>query len=77
MQSTGEDQTTQIAEVQYLMGKIESSNLPSQLKEQANVMLKRVRRMARQGRASNEYEYVARYIDWTLRVPWYRITRTT
>lgn len=75
MQSTGEDQTTQIAEVQYLMGKIESSNLPAQLKDQANVMLRRVRRMARQGRASNEYEYVARYIDWILRVPWYRITK--
>ena len=71
----GEDQTTQIAEVQYLMRKVEEANIPNELKEQASVMLKRIRRMARQGRPSTEYEYVARYIDWILRVPWYTVTQ--
>ncbi len=65
-----EDQTTQIAEIQYLIKKIEKATIPEKLKEILDVMVKRIRRMARQGKDSSEYEPIAKYIDWCLRIPW-------
>jgi len=68
-------QTTQLAEVDYLLEKIEKQKLPEELKENIDVMLSRVRRMARQGRGSEEYEFTARYVDWAMRIPWYARTK--
>lgn len=66
------EQTTQLSEVLYLIKKVESVNIPADLKEKIDVKLKRLRRMARQGQMSGEYESVAKYIDWCIRVPWFR-----
>ncbi len=68
------DQTTQLAEVEYLLRKLEGAVIPEGLKEKIDLMLKRLRRMARQGQASGEYEAIAKYIDWALAVPWGRYT---
>ncbi len=64
------EQTTQLGEVTFLLKKLEGSNLPPGLREKIDVMLKRLRRMARQGLAAGEYEAVAKYIDWSLSIPW-------
>ncbi len=72
---TAADQTTQLAEVLYLKKKLEGAQIPEGLKEKIDVMLKRLRRMARQGQSSGEYESVAKYIDWSLSVPWSKYTQ--
>lgn len=66
------EQTTQLAEVLYLLKKLEGARLPERLREKIDLMLKRLRRMARQGLAAGEYEAVAKYIDWCLSIPWDR-----
>lgn len=63
-------QTTQLAEVEFLMKKLENAVLPDGLKEKIDLMLKRMRRMARQGQQAGEYEQLAKYIDWCVAVPW-------
>lgn len=68
--SRAKEQTTQLSEVLYLIKKIEKVNIPEALREKIEVKLKRLRRMARQGQMSGEYESVAKYIDWCLKVPW-------
>lgn len=64
------EQTNQLAEVLYLLRKLEGAQLPDGLREKIDVMLKRLRRMARQGSSAGEYEAVAKYIDWCMKVPW-------
>jgi len=67
-------ETTQLAEVLYLLKKLEGAVIPEGLKEKIDVMLKRLRRMARQGQLAGEYEATAKYIDWVLAVPWGKTT---
>lgn len=64
------DQTTQIAEVEFLLEKVKVANIPTKLKEELDLMLRRIRRMARQGQESGEYESVAKFFDWCSRIPW-------
>lgn len=70
--STAGDQTTQLAEVLYLTSKLEGAILPQGLREQIDLKLKRLRRVARQGNSAGEYEPVAKYMDWCMSVPWGR-----
>ncbi|WKZ31102.1 MAG: AAA family ATPase [Candidatus Dojkabacteria bacterium] len=67
-----EESTTQLAEVLYLISKLEQATLPQGLREQIEMKLKRLRRMARQGQSAGEYEAIAKYIDWCMSVPWGR-----
>lgn len=67
-----EEQTSQLAEVLYLLNKLEQATLPKGLREQIELKLKRLRRMARQGQSAGEYEAIAKYIDWCMSVPWGR-----
>ncbi|MEA3357032.1 MAG: AAA family ATPase [Patescibacteria group bacterium] len=69
------EQTTQLAEVVYLLKKLEGAVLPEGLKEKIDIKLKRLRRMARQGQLAGEYEATAKYIDWCLAVPWGKYTQ--
>lgn len=68
------EQTSQLAEVLYLSEKLDGAKIPPELKEKISIQIKRLRRMARQGLAAGEYEVVAKYVDWCLKVPWYSIT---
>jgi len=66
-----EEETAQLAEVLQLIRTVDgSTTIPDGLREKLGVMLKRLRRMARQGESSEEYEAVAKYIDWCMTVPW-------
>lgn len=69
------EETTQLAEIEYLLKKLEASNLPPDLREVADVMIKRIRRMARQGQESAEYEPIAKFIDWCMQIPWGKYTK--
>ena len=70
------DKTTQLAEIEYLLKKLENADsLPQKLREEIDIMVKRTRRMARQGNMSEEYELVAKYIDWCMRTPWDKYTK--
>ncbi len=70
-----EETTTQLAEVIQLVRKVDAAtNLPEQLREKLDTILKRLRRMARQGLNSNDYESVAKYLDWVLAFPWGQYT---
>lgn len=62
--------TTQLAEVLYLINKLDQATLPQGLREQIELKLKRLRRMARQNQSAGEYESIAKYIDWCMSVPW-------
>jgi ATP-dependent Lon protease len=66
------EQTTQLSEVLYLNSKLEDAVIPEELKEKISLKIKRLRRMARQGQSAVEYESIAKYIDWCLRIPWDR-----
>jgi len=69
---TVNEQTDQLSEVVFLLKKLDGALLPEGLKEQIKLKLKRLRRTARQGQLSGEYESVSKYIDWCLAVPWGR-----
>jgi len=70
------DTTTQLAEIEFLLKKTEGADhVPAKLREEIDISIKRIRRMARQGNISEEYEIVAKYIDWCMRVPWGVITQ--
>ncbi|MBN2015518.1 AAA family ATPase [Candidatus Dojkabacteria bacterium] len=69
------DETKQIAEIEYLSKKIEASQVPPELAETIDIMVQRIRRMARQGQESGEYEPIAKFIDWCLRMPWGKVTQ--
>lgn len=65
-----DEQTSQLSEVMYISRKLDGITLPPALKEKIDIRLKRLRRMARQGQAADEYESVAKYVDWCISVPW-------
>lgn len=62
------------AEVRQLRQKIEESRIPEGLKEKIEGMLKRLRRMARFGGYSEEYEKISQYASWVLSLPWQKTT---
>lgn len=72
MAPSSSEQTSQLSEVIYLSSKLENVQIPDGLREKIELKLKRLRRMARQGQSAEEYESVAKYIDWCLSIPWGR-----
>ena len=66
-------QTSQNAaerDLDVLNRKLESVELPPELKEKCRGMIDRLQRMFSQGFYSEEFEKVSHYIDWVVRVPW-------
>jgi len=60
-----------IQEIDALVQKVNSyPNLPPKLQEKINLMIERIRRMARMGSYSTEFEVVSKYIDWVTQIPW-------
>ena len=58
------------AEVEMLKQKVGEASLPQGLKEKVDQMLVRLKRMAKFGGYSEEYEKVAHYVEWVLSLPW-------
>jgi ATP-dependent Lon protease len=57
-------------EVDALKQKVLQAQLPDGLKEKVDSMLIRLKRMARFGGYSEEYEKITHYVDWILSLPW-------
>jgi len=72
---TAQDRSTDLfAEVDELKQQVNQAVLPPELKEKVAGMLIRLRRMARYGGYSEEYEKIAHYVDWILHLPWQKET---
>lgn len=63
-------ETDLVLEVSKLKERIDKAVLPPDLGERAREMVSRLSRMAKFGGYSQEYEQVARYIDWITALPW-------
>lgn len=64
-----------LAEITQLENKLNSSSVPIELKEEAMLSIQRLKRMARMGGYSNEFENVSKYIDWVVRIPWGNVSQ--
>lgn len=62
-------------EVNELKSKLDQSTVPPELKEKAENVLVRLKRMAKYGGYSSEYEKVAHWFDWILSLPWEKRTQ--
>jgi len=60
-----------IAEIENLARQVaECKNMPTELAQTAMQQIDRLRRMARRGSYSSEFETVGKYIYWITRIPW-------
>jgi ATP-dependent Lon protease len=59
-----------IGEIEDLDRKVRESKIPEELKERAFKSIGRLRRMAKRGSYSGEFETVEKYIDWITSIPW-------
>ncbi len=57
-------------EISELEKKLLNSSSPDSLKEEAMRSITRLKRMAKMGGYSSEFENVNKYIDWIVRIPW-------
>ena len=61
-------------EIDELNQQVVASPIPDGLKEKVAEMLVRLRRMAKFGSYSEEYEKIAHYVDWIVNLPWQKET---
>ena len=59
-----------IEEIIVLEKKITDAQLPQPLEERLLRMVSRLKRMARHGSYSGEFELIDKYADWVTRIPW-------
>jgi len=59
-----------IAEIEALETKVKEAKMPEELSEKALRSIGRLRRMARRGSYSGEFEVVEKYISWITSIPW-------
>ena len=61
----------EIEEIKILEGQLQGVNgLPIELADKSMAMLDRLKRVAKYGHFSNEYEPIAKYISWITKIPW-------
>ncbi|NMB56678.1 AAA family ATPase [Candidatus Beckwithbacteria bacterium] len=61
-------------EVDELEKRALNAKIPDELKDKIKQMLIRLKRMARFGGYSEEYEKIAHYVDWVISLPWFAQT---
>lgn len=59
-----------LEEVELLEKRIKESDAPLELKERTLTMMTRLRRMARTGSYSREYDMISTYVEWMVTFPW-------
>jgi ATP-dependent Lon protease len=62
-------------EIAALESKILESSVPKDLESRLLRMVKRLKRMARFGGYSGDYELIDKYADWMIRIPWNTLTK--
>lgn len=60
----------QYQDITILEEKLNKATLPSDLREKASIQIEHLLRLAKSQGYSQEYEHVARYIDWIISLPW-------
>jgi len=61
-------------EIEDLKAKVDSAPIPEGLREKTFQMLLRLKRTARFGGYSNEYEKISHYLEWVINLPWQKKT---
>ncbi len=59
-----------IDEIEQLESRIKDSDAPLELKDRTMMMMGRLRRMARVGSYSREYDMISTYVEWMTSFPW-------
>lgn len=62
--------TAQFEDIKVLEDKLQKATLPPDLKSKASIEIEHLVRLAKSQGYSQEYEHVARYIDWIVSLPW-------
>lgn len=73
-QSQDENHTDVIEEIVLLEQKIMATQVPEELEDRLLRMVSRLKRMAKFGSYSGEFELIDKYSDWVTRIPWNKIT---
>lgn len=63
-----------LKEIQALEDKLNSSHLPDELRSKSQSMIQRLKKVVKFGGYSQEFEPVAKYIDWITQIPFGRYT---
>jgi len=69
--------TQYIEEIEKLAQKVDSSPLPHDLALKAKLSIERLRRIAKLGGYSQEFEIVEKFIYWITSIPWRKTTQDT
>ena len=64
-----------IAEIEELQAQVDQAKLPEELRTRANRSIERLRRMAKRGSYTGEFETIEKYIYWITRIPWGKGTK--
>jgi len=62
-------------DIGLLEQKLNSSNVPQDLKDETIRAILRLARIAKYGHYSTEFEMIDKYVDWITRIPWSAITQ--
>lgn len=74
-QYTQTAQEEHLGEIDELDRKIDEAEVPEDLKIKTKKMIVRLRRMAKLGSYSGEYELIEKYVDWIIGIPWNKFTK--
>ncbi|MBN1618592.1 AAA family ATPase [Candidatus Dojkabacteria bacterium] len=64
-----------IEEIELLGNKVAKSTIPDEMRDRLDQMIDRLRRMAKLGSYSGEFELIQKYIDWVVSIPWNTYTQ--
>jgi len=62
-----------LEEIRLLEERIKNSDAPLELKDRTMLMMNRLRRMARTGSYSREYDMISTYVEWMTSFPWVKM----
>ncbi|MEA3357768.1 MAG: AAA family ATPase [Patescibacteria group bacterium] len=68
-------QSELVEEIELLSQKVSRAPVPGLLKERLMRMIDRLRRMAKYGSYSGEFEVINKYVDWITSIPWANKTK--
>ena len=73
-QTQSDQVNEEVEEIQLLENQLDSSGLPDDLKTKTKTMVSRLKRVAKYGYFSREYEPIAKYVSWICQIPWGKYT---
>lgn len=65
----------EVEEIALLEKELEEADLPEELLKRTKTMVSRLKRVARYGYFSREYEPIAKYVSWICQIPWEKYTQ--